>query len=1608
MKRILEKGLVFFVSLTLAIGLVPAAAFAEAGDALSEEGNEQNAQVVDVVQETQEVQEALEEVAPQPESISEQSIPQVEGTQEQNLPLSAIELQGVDVAQGSTVDDQVTDNSNAGNEAPEPTRGSGSVTMVQMELDNSYYCYIEDDGYWLGAFTATEDGTYVFYSSDNSGNTYGHLYADQGLGNALAEDDNSGDNGNFSISYPLEAYQTVYLKARGYDDQAVECTVSVSKMGSEDPEYSYDLTSGHVYLWETSYRCTGEPVSLSIDSVYDSDGNWLDSSYYDLVYYDAEYVELESAPSDAGDYYVAARGAGGTDNSNETEKTRFSILNDHDLGWCSWGFNGPSKYAPNESGIQPPSIYVELWDGYDWTHLTEGVDFEFGWFDDRDGNRLEQAPTDIGYYFAEFRGIGSYTGSIRAGIEICDPYDLSDALFYLETDEILLVDDSAILSATVVDVAGTTLEKGADYELQYYQLTYVDDGESGGYEEYVPLNSAPNTTGEYYASAVPAEDSAYYGETEKHWFNIYDIYDLSHARLELETSDIPLSGGSIAPAATAYDVMGNVLEEGVDYELRYYEYKYIDYGEYGGSWDYVPLDGAPSVAGGYYVSAVPAEGSAYHGETNKEWFRVCDPLDLALGRIVCASNIPLIDGSAVPAVTVYDYFDNQLQESVDYELRYYAWDEENCEYAPLDGAPSTVGEYCVSAVPAEGSAYFGETGQSCFCIVNPFDISNYYINIYGSNQYISNESGIEPPSVYIYHWIDDVYTELTEGADFEFGWWEDDEGNELDQAPTDVGYYNAVFRGIGSYTGSIRARVEICDQYDLAAAWIYVNPSEIPLVNGSVTLSVSVSDFFENLLQEGDDYELRYYTYDEENYEYIPMDSAPSTVGGYYVSAVPAEGSAYHGESEKQWFRVCDPLDLALGKIGCASNIPLIDGSAVPAVTVYDYFGNVLQIGVDYELRYYTYDDGYGDYIPLDGAPSAVGEYYVSAVAADGGAYHGETYKTWFEVYDPYDIESCSISLRDAVYYEYPDSGGSIPVCLFTGTPVEPQPYVYSYYDYEDLDSSCYTVTYSNNDIESTDEQLASLTITGVRPYHGSITKEFKLTSKIDISLYMRDKGCELEYNSYYQQYRIGGSAPQFLANNGWPIKPKVNFYSGFGEAYPVQGRDYTVSYTDAEGEVSTDPTEPGEYRAVITATDDGMLSGSYAVPFIITRTKNLANLSSLPSLRNDNYIYSTTRNYQYSEIAYYFVDVLSDVGNLVWSLFDSGKSLTENVDYKVIFENGIDSFTYIFTGQGRYEGEVRASVYYAQSAQESFELRTASSYGTVRDEIYNEVRNDVYTYVGADGVLHDPSLRIQGLTAGVDYVFDGYFDADNNPVTTATVRDSVYARIIGIGKYDGCERLVKLIVEQGLNTIDLSSSDIEISLNNGIRTFASDGQVQWYLPRNTEPDLSVTVYGRDQYGRDWLVLTEGNGFTVKKSISNDVMSVTLIASEGSPASGSVTRTINLVDKYNLNDFVQTIAIIGLTRNYGYYRIGDSSTVELQYNGISFAPQVFIANNVEEMNAQFTTVLQNKSGSVVSQITGVGQYTLTIQGTDNWKGTIVIPLGVQLQSTIQSIFLSAT
>ena len=168
MKRILEKGLVFFVSLTLAIGLVPAAAFAEAGDALSEEGNEQNAQVVDVVQETQEVQEALEEVAPQPESISEQSIPQVEGTQEQNLPLSAIELQGVDVAQGSTVDDQVTDNSNAGNEAPEPTRGSGSVTMVQMELDNSYYCYIEDDGYWLGAFTATEDGTYVFYSSDNS------------------------------------------------------------------------------------------------------------------------------------------------------------------------------------------------------------------------------------------------------------------------------------------------------------------------------------------------------------------------------------------------------------------------------------------------------------------------------------------------------------------------------------------------------------------------------------------------------------------------------------------------------------------------------------------------------------------------------------------------------------------------------------------------------------------------------------------------------------------------------------------------------------------------------------------------------------------------------------------------------------------------------------------------------------------------------------------------------------------------------------------------------------------------------------------------------------------------------------------------------------------------------------------------------------------------------------------------------------------------------------------------------------------------------------------------------------------------------------------------
>lgn len=87
-------------------------------------------------------------------------------------------------------------------------------------------------------FTATESGTYVFYSHLNNGNTgkdldtYGYLYDENG--NQLETEDYSsgGDYYHFYLTYDLEAGKTYYFGAKQYSGNTAEFYVTLEKLDS--------------------------------------------------------------------------------------------------------------------------------------------------------------------------------------------------------------------------------------------------------------------------------------------------------------------------------------------------------------------------------------------------------------------------------------------------------------------------------------------------------------------------------------------------------------------------------------------------------------------------------------------------------------------------------------------------------------------------------------------------------------------------------------------------------------------------------------------------------------------------------------------------------------------------------------------------------------------------------------------------------------------------------------------------------------------------------------------------------------------------------------------------------------------------------------------------------------------------------------------------------------------------------------------------------------------------------------------------------------------------------------------------------------------------------
>ena len=260
------------------------------------------------------------------------------------------------------------------------------------------------------------------------------------------------------------------------------------------------------------------------------------------------------------------------------------------------------------------------------------------------------------------------------------------------------------------------------------------------------------------------------------------------------------------------------------------------------------------------------------------------------------------------------------------------------------------------------------------------------------------------------------------------------------------------------------------------------------------------------------------------------------------------------------------------------------------------------------------------------------------------------------------------------------------------------------------LDASNYTVKYENNKNAGT----ANVTVTGTGSYSGELKGTFKILPR-DIA------GATVITSQKSYGY------------TGKEIKPEVAVTLSDGTGL-IFGTDYTVSYEDNTdiGTATVNVTGRGNYT--------GKAKGSFGIGADIKDAEIVLSM--------DQYIYSGRRNTPKATVVF------------------AGKTLVENVDYTISYEDCIDAGTarVVVSGKGNYGG----------TAEKTFEIARKGITGanvTIPQECYEYISKEIRPE--ATVTLSDGTVLKNAIEYIVDYT-------DNIEVGTATIT------VTGTGNYIG------------------------------------------------------------------------------------------------------------------------------------------------------------------------------------------------------------------------------
>lgn len=677
-------------------------------------------------------------------------------------------------------------------------------------------------------------------------------------------------------------------------------------------------------------------------------GEVVEAKNYDLVFTDKDGKELESEPTEPGEYRVYAKAKVG---ASQTDSISYTIVDPRNIS--SFGFWASDVLMGETPEIQGSLNYWDIENNEAVYARLDSDDFEVVSYT-KDGTETTDLPAEAGNYTVKFAGKGDYSGentvsvTFRAVTELAGIDIVSNVLGKLQFK--------------VTDAAGDEVDS-SEYTL-YFQAIGEDDW----------TTESPTKEGYYIVSARANDGSEYSGSVD-YGFNVVDGKAL-HLIYFKDRSTFSCSS-SVVSRIEVRDYDGNVVDSG-NYELVFADE------------DGDGLASEPTDVGEYRVYAKAKDGSGYSGETGFFYYDLVDPSDIGCYSFWASDTLtgeaPSIDSNSLW------YWDLDNNESVYSDLS--SDDFEIVSYTKVDDESQTTTEPPTEAgtynVKIEGANGFtgSKTLTVTYYAVSDFSYATLSVESNDLNNLefkVTDGAGnvVDPSKYTIYY-----------ATSFD--------GERSAEQPTTAGGYfmwteakaDSGYSGMTGWTGR-----RLVDFDDFDSYYFYISGK---VVAGTTPVITNSGRYGSERLVEGQDYVIDHYEDEEGN---NLGSSVPTEPGTYHAVLVPVKGSDYHGMAQVE-FTSYAANDLALCTwVNIGSSAPLVDGAVKLDGNLVAQDGTVLKEGVDYtlEFRLYWSDD------PVSQVTEP-GKYYCAAKAIEGSGWTGSSYYGHFaygvDIYVPNNLSS--------------------------------------------------------------------------------------------------------------------------------------------------------------------------------------------------------------------------------------------------------------------------------------------------------------------------------------------------------------------------------------------------------------------------------------------------------------------------------------------------------------------------------------------------------------------------------------------------------------------------